>query len=80
MKCKDCKNKVIESYRVFNWCYDNSDIYFNTLKEAKKAYDESIKEEPLLDWRLYHHSWCDHCEWDNEDCLESQLFETECEK
>ena len=74
MKCENCKRLAKEAYKVFNWCNDDSDTYFSTENEARLYCDNMVKEEPLLDWRLYREFYCNSCEWYEEDCLESQLL------
>ncbi len=44
------KNKL---YRVFDWDTESEEMIFETLKEAKEEYKDSIKREPQRNWRLY---------------------------
>lgn len=36
--CENCKDNMLIAYRVFNWNDDNSDRYFDNLKESKIYY------------------------------------------
>lgn len=69
--CEECKSLLNISYRVFNWYYDSSDVYFDSLEKAENYYEKKIKEEPYLDWRLYEHSFCSSCDFLDEECLEA---------
>jgi len=78
VKCDNCKAEMEISWRVFNWCNDNSDVWFEIYIEAENYYRKMLVEEPFLDWRLYEHTYCPKCDYDQEDCLDSQVFE-DCE-
>jgi len=66
--CEKCKGPI-ESYFIVQEM-DIEEEGFNTYKDAKRYFDEQVKNKPDSSWRVYELMTCEKCGWDDMEGLD----------